>query len=292
MTFKSIHLVNIQSHKDSLFEFPETGIIRIGGGNSAGKSAVFKPLFYLMDNGIAKPSVRAGLVSKGSAFGEATYTRHDEVAITIHVTTEASTTWVSLSKPGVQTVKRYLADKSYRELLTVFGIHYNEKREVCINYGSGDGPILFFTTSHRTNGDVVDMALTDNQANTALESFTLTLKQAQEIRDRAVAAIPVIEDTLAQIEVYDVDALVERQSELVRYFNVLNNIYIPNIPEIEAVPEVKFLSVYTPTLPEVVYPKVFSVGCNIPDITGIAREVNEILDGKCPTCGRRLLDAG
>ena len=292
MTLKSIHLVNIQSHKDSLFEFPETGIVRIGGGNSAGKSAVFKPLFYLMDNGIAKPSVRAGLVSKGSSYGEATYTRHDEVAITIHVTTEASTTWVSLSKPGVQPVRRYLADKSYRELLTVFGLHYNDKREICINYGSGDGPILFFTTSHRTNGEAVDMALTDNQANTALEAFTNTLKQAQEIRDKAVAAIPVIKDTLAQIQIYDVDEQVAIQSKLIGYFNVLNNIYIPNIPEIEAVPEVKLLSVYKPTLPEVVYPKVYDIRCNIPDITGIAREVNEVLDGRCPTCGRRLLDAG
>lgn len=292
MTLKRIHLVNIQSHKDNVFELPATGVIRFGGSNSAGKSAVFKPLLYLMNGMIGRPKNRAGLITWGATFGEATYTRHDDVALKIHYSIEAAATWVELSSPTQPAIRRYLADKTYKQFAEVFGVHYNETRGLSLNYASGDGPIMFFTTPHCANGDMVNIALTDGPSNTALQNMDATIKQAQEIRERAAASIPTLTDTLNAIKVYDEEKLAERQHLLAGYFNVLSTIYIPDIPDIKGVPVVHTVSCYIPHVPKVSLPEVYDIHCNIVDISKEATDLKEVMEGKCPTCGRRLCDVG
>lgn len=290
MTLKQIHLVNIQSHKDNVFDLPPTGVIRFGGANSAGKSAVFKPLLYLLNGMIGRPKNRAGLISWGETFGEATYVRHDDVALKIHYSIEAAATWVELSSPSQKAIRRYLADKSYKQFAEVFGLHYDANRDLSLNYAAGDGPIMFFTTPHCANGDMVNTALTDGPSNTALINIENTIKQAQEIRERAAASIPTITDTLNAIKVYDEEALAEKQRKLIQCYDVLSVIYIPEIPPIEAVPDVHTITLYAPKLPQVMLPAVYDVSCNIPDIHQEAAALKEVLEGKCPTCGRRLCD--
>lgn len=309
MTLKSVHLVNIQDHADNVFEFPEFGVIRISGTNSAGKSAVFKPLIYLMNNKIAKPGTRAGLVSRGKPFGEATYARNDGVSITIHIAIQAASTWVSISKPGLDTIKRYLSDKNYRELLWAFGVHYNENRGISINYASGDGPILFFSDSPRTNGEILEIALTDQSAQTALDTMTSTLKVAQDARDKAMSSIPILEDSIKSLEVYDIEEVTKRQHLLCDYFNVLSTIYFPEIPQIRPVPNVTVPSLHFPeipeiravpnvhvpelrfpSIPEIVYPDIYDFHCDIPEIVPITEEIEMLKNGVCPTCGRGFAD--
>lgn len=292
MTLKQIHLVNIQSHKDNVFDLPETGVIRFGGSNSAGKSAVFKPLLYLLQGGLGNPKTRAGLISWGCQSGEATYTRSDDVCLKIHICVEAAATWVEISSPTLGNIKRYLADKTYKQLVEVFGIHYNANRGLSLNYASGDGPIMFFTTPHCANGDMVNVALTDGPSNVALMNIDLTIKQAQEVREKATTSIPLLQETLKALTVYDEDALAEKQHKLIEYFEVLSTIYIPDIPEIHAVPNVSTVRVYTPKIPAISFPKVYDVRCNIVDIRREAADLKEVMEGKCPTCGRRLYDAG
>lgn len=290
MTLKRIHLVNIQSHKDNVFDLPPTGVIRFGGANSAGKSAVFKPLLYLLNGMIGKPKNRAGLISWGAMYGEATYTRQDDVALKIHYSIEAAATWVELSSPTQKAIRRYLADKNYKQFAEVFGIHYNDNRGLSLNYAAGDGPIMFFTTPHCANGDMVSIALTDGPSNTALMNMEATIKQAQEIREKAAASIPTLNDTLSAIKVYDEEALAEKQRKLIECYNVLSVIYIPTIPDIQGVPVVRTITFYKPVIPRVKLPVVYDVKCNIADIKREAAALQEVLEGKCPTCGRRLCD--
>jgi len=293
MTLKQIHLVNIQVHKDNVFELPEKGVIRFGGANSAGKSAVFKPLLYTLTGQIRKPKDRAGLISWHESYGEATYTRYDGVSLKIHIAIEAAATWVEISSPTHGSIKRYLADKSYAQLPEVFGLHYDQKRGLSLNYASGDGPIMFFTTPHCANGDIVNTALTDGPSDIALARMEETVKQAQEVREKASNAIPLLTETLNAITIFDEEALAEKQRKLIGYYDVLSTIYIPDIPDIQAVPKVDTLDVYIPSvLPVINFPKVYDVKCSIEDIRREAADLQEVLDGKCPTCGRRLCDAG
>lgn len=273
-----------------MFEFPETGIIRFSGSNSAGKSAVFKPLLSLLTGSIGKPKDRAGLITWGASYGEAEYTRYDDVSLKIHISIEAAATWVELSSPKLGSIKRYLADKSYKQLSEVFGMHYDQKRGLSLNYASGDGPILFFTTPHCANGDMVNIAITDGPANVAMMNMEATIKQAQEIREKAASSIPVLNDTLSSIVVYDDEALAEKQRELVSYYEILSTIYIPEIPEIHAVPNVRTVSVYAPKIPRISLPRIYDIHCSIEDITREASDLKEVKEGKCPTCGRRLCD--
>lgn len=289
MTLKQIRTTNIQSHKSVTIDLPEKGFVRLDGPNSAGKSVVVKIIKGLMNNDIAKPSVRSSWISKKCSFGEAVYVRSDDVVLTIHITIDASTTWVSLQYPGKEPIVRYLADKNYREFATEFGFHWDEKREFSINIGEGDDAILFYKTSKLTNGAAVSLALTDAQAEMAVENIETTLKEARDMRERSQTAATVISNTLNQIQEYDTATLGNLLDKMEDCFNILSSIYVPTIPDIEAVPNVRSLSIHTPKIPAIVEPRIIDTRAMIiqfPDIKGLVDEIETLKAGTCPTCGR------
>lgn len=289
MTLKQIRTTNIQSHRSVVIDLPEYGLVRIAGPNSAGKSILFKVLIGTLENKIAKPKYRGSLISRKCSFGEVTYVRHDDVELTIHLTIDASTTWVSLKKPGEEAVVRYLADKNYRDLVTEFGIHYNQERDFSINIGEGDKSILMYTTNGPTNYDAVNIALTDASAERALENLQATVKAAREFGEKSRNNSMIIESALSELKEYNILALSSKLSKLEGYFNILNSIYVPDLPEIKAVPKVRSLNIYNPKLPMIKIPRIVDFrSCipQIPDVTELASEIKTLKSNVCPTCGR------
>ena len=214
MTLKQIRTTNLQSHRSVVLDLPEFGVVRLGGPNSSGKSVVLKPLNYLLDKQIAHPKTRASLISRGTSFGEATYVRQDDVELTIHVTVDASTTYVSLKYPDKDPIIRYLADKNYRDLAYEFGFHYNEDRGISINISEGDKSILFYKTNGPTNMDILDIALSDGYAQTVLDNLEETAKITRDFRDKSITSVQIIDSALSELKTYDVEALQSKLSKL------------------------------------------------------------------------------
>lgn len=289
MTLKQIRTTNIQTHKSIVIDLPETGIIRLAGPNSSGKSVTYKVLVALLEKKIAKPKVRGALISKGCNFGEAVFVRYDDWELTIHVAIAANETWVALKKPGEDTVVRYLADKNYRDLAIEFGFHYNDERGISINIAEGDKSILFYTTSGPTNYDIVDIALSDAYATHVLEGMEETVKIARDFREKSLVSAQIVDNALGELQTYDTAKISQRLEQLIGYFNTLSSIYIPNIPKVEAVPRVHFTHTYKPIIPSIKLPKVIDVRSkvpSIPDVTGLANEIQTLKSNVCPTCGR------
>lgn len=288
-TLKQVRLTNCQSLKSCVYDLREQGLTRLEGPNSSGKSIMVKMILWTMDNKINSPKTRAGLISKSCSYCEATYVRSDDCELTIHLTVDASTTWVSLTYPGQEPIVRYLADRNYRELCFEFGFHYDDNRGISINIGQGSGAILFFGTNGPTNSDIVKVAITDSYAENVLRNLTETTQEARRMQDRSISNAMVLENALGELKVYDTEKLADQLGKLERYFNILSTVYIPELPVIVPVPRVKFLEVYNPILPEIKYPRIIDTSkfvVDIPDVAPIRKEIEVLKSNVCPTCGR------
>lgn len=286
MVLKQIITRNIQNHKEVVVDLPPSGLIVFTGDNSNGKSVIVKITKAILNGDIRKPKKRASLVNRNSTFGEAIYTRDDDVKLTLHLTREAATTYISYTAPGEEPITRYLSDKSYEDLVERFGWHYAKNSDISIQIAEADEALLFYKTKYTVNGDIIHTATTDSAANKAVENMQQTIKDARSFKDDSVTKVRVMQASIADLKIFDIEELTAKRDKLTKLYKTLSTIYFPTIPEIKPVPKVKFVSVHQPTIPSIKYPKIVKVDCNIPDIIPVAMELKDLRNRKCPTCGR------
>lgn len=292
MTLKRITVRKLQSIREAVLELPETGIVRFYGSNSNGKSIIVKALDDTISGNLTKPKVRLSLVNDkpGNTWGEIEFETYSGTVLIIHIHHEAAQTWAQLSIPGEEPVKRYLADKNMPELVRRFGWHYNAERDISLNVCDSDDAVLFFKTSHRTNYDVLDSAMTDEFAVKSLEEFERLNQEAKNNKAKFKEQINVAEAAIANIKVWDIQQEETKKSQLIYLCNNLEKMLFPNIPKIQAIPRVTVLSLNMPKMPKIRRPFVLDTRLSIPDIIPIGKELNQLLLGICPTCNKPLVE--
>ena len=286
MWIKQIKTINIQNHAEVVVDLPEKGLVVFTGDNSNGKSVIVRTTRAILLGEITKPRKRASLVNRDAMFGEIIYLRGDDVKLTVRIAREAANTFVKYEEPGSEPIVRALADKNWRELVTRFGWHYDEDCNLTLNVAEEEDSLLFYKTSYKTNAHILMTANQDPTAETVHENFIELIKNSRQVRDvnnQKIQSLILARDGL---EVYDTEALKVKRDKLIKYYNRLNGIYLPKIPEIKAVPKVRYSTIYEPKLPVIKYPRILDIHCNIPDILPIAREIKILCENKCPTCGR------
>ena len=286
MVLKQIITRNIQNHKEVVIDLPSTGFIVFTGNNSNGKSVIVKATKALITGHINKPRKRAGLINRNSQWGEIEYVRDDDHRLILHLTREAATTWVRYICPGMEPITRYLADRNYSELVQLFGWHYDASSGITLNIAEADESLLFYKTNNKTNASILKTATSDLRADLALLNATNLIKESRHLRENWTSQMRVIANTLKDLNVEDTTELVKSHEYLSFLYRNLSKVYIPTLPKIEPVPNVSYLKVNFPNLPEVKYPKIVSCNVNIPDISSICTELEELKSRRCPTCGR------
>ena len=286
MYLKQIITRNIQNHKEVVINLPPTGLVVFTGQNSNGKSVIVKTTRTILNGGIRKPRQRSSLINRNATFGEIVYVRDDGVRLTVHITRESSTNWIKWEDTITEPIVRYLSDKSYPELLQRFGWHYDENTGISLNIAEEEDSLLFYKTNNRTNNSIIETATCDTHANKVAEVFENTIKETRQFRDSSVQQANAMRSTLHDLVVEDTTELVLKLNKARRLLKNLEALYIPTIPEIKAVPNVKYVEVYNPSLPIVKYPRIVQVSFDIPDIKPIWDELNILKQNKCPTCGR------
>lgn len=290
VALRSIKTVNIQNHREVIIDLPETGLVVFTGENSNGKSVIFRTTKYIISDKIQKPRIRAALVNRQAQFGEITYTRSDGVQLLVHIQREAAGTYVVYTEPDADPLKRYLADKTYRDLVARFGFHYDKDSGISLNIGEAEEAMLFYKTPYKVNRSVVETATSDTSANTALENLQMFLSQVRKWRDNYITQFTAFSQASSQLKVEDVTPLASVIETLTKCKKNLESVYIPTIPDIEPVPKVSYVSLYAPTIPAVKYPTIVNTSCSIPDITPVASELESLRNEVCPTCGRRFCE--
>lgn len=290
MVLKQIVTRNLQNHREVVIDLPPSGLIVFTGNNSNGKSVIRKALEALVKGTISDPYTRADLVNRKSIAGEIELMRDDGVKLLGHIQREANATYVELHRSANDVVRRYSSDKAYKDLVREFGWQYDDVTDIAIQLAKAKDALLFYNTPLKTNGRVLASATTDPAAEIAAENMTKTISEVKKYRDLYSAKLTTLFQTLRGLVIEDVDPMQEKLDKLNRYYRNLSCVYIPTIPEIHGVPDVKLTNLYVPKIPTIKYPKLYGLKCNIPDILPVARELKALNERKCPTCGRRFDD--
>lgn len=290
MVLKRIITRNIQNHREVVVELPPTGLIVFTGDNSNGKSVIGKVTQAIITGKISKPRKRASLVNRNAAFGEAIYVRDDDVTLTLHLAREAAATYIKYEEPGFEPVVRYLADKSYKELINRFGWHYDDNSGITLNLAFADEALLFYKTSNKINSSIVTTATSDSTAEKVEEKFATTLSEMRSLRENYITHVKTFQTALTELHVEDIETLSDKKETLSRLYRNISSVYFPKLPEIEPVPDVKFVDIVYPNLPDVKYPKFYNFSVTLPDITSICDELKTLREHRCPTCGRSFVD--
>lgn len=305
MYIKSVKITNLQSIKSYTFEFPATGLVVFTGQNNNGKSILTRITKYVISGGLSRKHLRKSIINRESSYGEAEYIRDDGTRLIVHVAKEASLTYISLIETGQEPVLRYLADKSYRELPIRFGFHYNTDCDITLNIGEADENLLFYKTKPKVNSIIIEEARTDKAAQVALDKMVETQKECQRNLRSYRDKINANSIALNNLKFEDVEPLRKKMIEMQTLLKKLQNVYIPTLPVIrpvpnvrvaslytpklpvvKPVPDVKYMYLYKPKLPEIRYPRIVQVSCNLPDITQIVKDLEALKNNVCPTCGR------
>ena len=327
-TLKSIHLQNIQAIRDYTFEFPETGLIRFSGNNSNGKSIITKTTLDIIRGNITKPIVRNTLINKHAVVGEITYETYDGQSLFVHLQREHASTYVTLSVPNFEPVTRYLADKSWLQLVHTFGFVYNENRDIALQIIDDDSLLLFLATSDRINGELLQTASSDALAENALEQFRDLQKYIQRVKGEQIHNELIYKQTLGDFKVWDLEPLEKEERTLDTYLRILENFVPMTLPELPDMTSVEFYTIlslnlpgvmdmtpieYYPlpecylvdipdmtpiefyelsilNIPDLAYPLIIDLQFSLPDIEETMQDLDVLREGRCPTCGKMWME--
>lgn len=284
---KTIRTQNIQSHKDVLIELPETGLVVFTGDNSNGKSIIRKVLEDTIAYNINKVKVRKSLINKDVSEGTVELIKYDGSSLTVNLNLEASRTWVKLTRTSGEVITRYLSDKSIPELVREFGFHYNDTRDVSLNICDSDDAILFFRTNHVTNGDILNSALTDTGVQQKTEAMQRVYTDAYNLRNTYADNVRVATTAREALVLYNVVDETELMTKALECATVLSHVYIPDLWDLEPVPQVTYFSLPKLHLDLCTMPKIIDLPMvQFWSLSGISKELEQIEKGVCPTCQR------
>ena len=291
MILKRITTRNIQNHKEIVIELPPTGLIIFTGDNSNGKSVIVKTTKAIIQNDIRRPKKRASLINRNATFGEIEYVRDDDVKLTAHICRESATTYIKYEEPGEEPIVRYLADKSYVDLIRRFGWHYADNAGITLNVAEAEEALLFYKTSAKNNGEIIQTATTDPAADTIIESLENVLRDSRRIKESSADIVASTREALNNLQIFNTMELEAVKKQLNKCLVALNAVKWPVIPEIHPVPKLYLPNIQDVVIPEIKLPKLYYIDCEVPDILPLAAELDSLRKHTCPTCGRSLFDS-
>lgn len=309
-TLKRITTRNLQSHKEVVIDLPKTGLVRFSGDNSNGKSVITKVTTNLIMGTIGNPKVRNTLISHKAMFGEILYEAWDDYKLLCHIQRDAAGTYLELTRPNGEVVRRYASEKSWSILTGEFGFIYNKDTGITLQVVDDDSPFLFLTTPPKTTYALINSAIADPVAELSLQNITEVYNEAQTRKLDYIRQKTVYSEAMMKFEVYDEEELEKTLAIVDKFLNAIKDIYIPELPKIPYMHKVHYYSVYRPNLPEVPYmrhvnfinlykphikvpkyPKFYELySPKIPNMLNVMNEVNQLRKGICPMCGRPMIE--
>ena len=283
-------MVNIQSHTNTVLEFPPVGIVRFQGDNSHGKSVLVKVLNDVVSNAITRPGARRSIIRRGHSYGELFMQRTDGVTLFVRIAREAADTYAELRKPDMPPVRRYLADKAIPLLVREFGWHYDADHGVSINIHNDTDGFLFVDTKKSTNFDLLNSVRSDQFAEAAADSLTETLKQSKKQREDFQHAYDVAQAVFVTLQYYDIAEETRIRDQCLFLAKCIEMLDMPEMPKL-TIFKVPQFQVLLPPMPVLHFPKFQPPMVEpMPNLLPTLETMKSLLDGVCPTCERPFIE--
>lgn len=305
-----ITLRNIQSIENAIYEFPETGVVAIKGGNSNGKSILVKTLQAITSLKIMDKEVRRALVNDNCDEGVVVMEARGRVLIVKLNKEDRNSSYVALQRKDGTRIIRTLREGGVEELLHEFGFRMYNNNEVCLQIYETFGPMPFVNRSAVADGEIVEAHTEDSIAKDFMTKFKeITHKKAKTLVSGLNDKINAWEQAKATIILFDYSKYEHASQEMEKHLGILDSLdvidlselCVPSSIDIIDIPEVELKKIYPP-------PKVAVVDLSQPNfesmalvdfltyeedlvsMSGIVNELHDLLNGVCPTCGKLLLD--
>lgn len=305
----TVILKNIQSIKYCKYEFPETGLVTIVGGNSNGKSILIKALESVSKLKIKNDECRKALIKRGEEVGTI-FILHNNVALNVELSKDRGACSVTLQRANGEKVRRTFRDGGIEELLYEFGFRVYSNNQICLQIYETFGLMPFVNTSDMINGEIVEAVTEDSVAKEFLEAFKEhTYKNAKTMLKTIDDKIVTWESVLKNLVVYDYKKYEEMAVRLEDINAVLQSIDVIELEELKLPPRVKFIDIdkfeleklhippnvnfidiEPPVLHEISITRTLPFMIEFEDLGTELENMNTILNGVCPTCGKPLFE--
>lgn len=303
-----IELKNIQSIEHAVYNFPDTGIVQITGGNSNGKSILFKALGAVVTLSMTGKTKRRSLIRLGYDSGEISMAYKDR-ALVVHLHEDRNKCTVFFKRGDEPIVSRTFRDGGIDELVRAFGFYCYGKNQVCLQMYETFGPMPFVNISDEINGEIVESVTEDLVARKFLENYkTVTHPKAVEQKKLLDKRIEVQMQLKENLVLYDWRKYEEFHKKLSNYYNVMKFARVIQLEHVNVPPEIELISLepisleHVNVLPDIEYIDIEVVrlekprvvyepeDCVIENPAQLIYEMSQLLAGICPTCGRPLVD--
>ncbi|MCM1440762.1 MAG: hypothetical protein NC131_16410 [Roseburia sp.] len=289
-----IDLQNVQAVSSATLEIPENSITEFSGDNSNGKSILSKVIQALTSGDIRHKDVRRTLIKDGTTKGVVSIV-NDHIQLGIILSEELSDSFV-VYDPDIRDndkskiIVRGLGDSGGCEaLIKRFGFRTYASGDICLQVHPTWGPIPFITTSGQVNDQIVQDITIDRVAQNFLDSFkTITFPTFKNTMKTLNREKETIETIIGNLESYDWKRYDDIYTRMKEVYNVLFYFVDVDIPDL-SIP----LMEIPPLPPDVPNLRVVCIFPAPPEIPVVLRTFDEyvtILNGTCPTCGKKFVE--
>lgn len=243
MYITKIETCNLQSHLGiNTIELTETGLTRFQGDNNDGKSVIPKATFAMISISVKNAKKRKALINYDSGYGHLKYYRSDGASLKMHIELESSKCYYELIRPSGEVIRRTFVQGSINELIEEFGFHYDKERDLSLNIYQTYDPLLLINTSPVTSYDIIQYAITDQNATAAVENLESIREELAVARKTAAQNLEFSNREMASLEFFDLEVETARLHKLVQITKDLKALkIIPSIPKFGRIPDISDL---------------------------------------------------
>lgn len=287
----NVRLCNIQSIVDAQFEFPEEkGLVQFVGNNSNGKSIFGKVLSAVVFQQLKDDEDRLPLIRDGQTHGSFSISWRDKtLGVLIH---QDKNRCVYIYQEGEKDpIRRFLREDGIDAMLRKMGFLIYGKNSVCLQICETYGPMPFINTLKAVNGEIVNACSTDISSENFIKNYQETFKIAKRMMNQYNTEEVRCNSVIESVGYKNYNGLQEIVAELRRLYKrglvmpyvQMSDIKPPNCIRLD-LDIVNIIDLHVPLCLDVVE----DLSCNV--MLNIAVRVQEINNGKCPACGRRLME--
>lgn len=299
MLFK---LVNIQSIENAEYVFPDTGIVQIKGGNSNGKSILFRAISAVVNLHMLENDSRNALIRDGYQEGSILM-EYRSKALYVQLNRDRNKCAVAYMRQNGDTVTRTFRDGGIENLLREFGFACYSKNSICLQLYETFGPMPFVNTKLSENNEMVESVTEDVTAKRFLEAFMKhTHPKSVQLVKSYNKEIDRIKQVRGSLVLFDYKAYERHQAEMQSHLDIVRHMRLGKYtvvlppPETKEIVDLSIVFNRMHVVPE--YRKEFDgsilslldVQFSFEGLNNLIKDMCKLREGKCPTCGRPLVD--
>lgn len=286
-----IFLENVQTIDKYMFEFPERGIVQFRGNNSNGKSILGKAISRIVLQLLIYDDKRLPLIQDGKQSATVSM-RYNNKGLVVNIDKDVNKCFYGLIRENGEKVRRGLREGGISDMIREFGFVVYGKNLVCLQFCETFGLMPFVNTPDELNGEIVNSVTTDIPSERFLENYNITFKEAKARLNAYNREIDTCQATIDSHKIKDVSGyseLIARAKDVMAKRSYLKPAFHVTL---EPFPKMEFKIKKVSRLDKIEMPvhlvkinHLFSLDKNIV-------EMKKVKEGKCPLCGKPLLEGG